>query len=290
VSNRCLRRLAAFVAIAYLGIPARSQSTEISTTVKGELHSQAPVSFHDLYVELAVLGQERDVRRVDVQFDGTFQLRDILSGSYTLRVTTLQGELVHQELVTVAPQAAILTVRLPAPAAKPSAPGVISLTQLRHPPARKAFQAVVSAQRFSESGQTEKAVEELEKAIRISPEYADAYNNLAVQHMRMRRFEEACRELARAIAIAGPNPMQLSNLAYAQHQLNRLPEAIAAARAALRLDSGWPQAHLILGSILAQDPRTRAESIPHLERAAETLPSARATLQRLRGAPPDLQR
>lgn len=116
---------------------------------------------------------------------------------------------------------------------------------------------MVSAQRFSESGQAEKAVEELEKAIRISPEYADAYNNLAVQHIRMGRFEEACGELARAIA---------------------------SARAALRLDSGSPQAHLILGSILAQDPRTRAESIPHLERAAETLPSARASLEQVRRA------
>jgi predicted Zn-dependent protease len=287
VSNRCLRRLAALFAIAYLGIPARSQSTEFSTIVKGELHAETPIFFHDLWVELAGPDQSRDVRRVDVQFDGTFQLRDIRSGSYTLRVTNLQGELVHQELVTVTPQAGILTVRLPALAGKPSAPGTISVTQLRHPPARKAFQAVVSAQRFSESGQTERAVEELEKAIRISPEYADAYNNLAVQHMRMGRFEEACGELARAIAIAGPNPMQLANLAYAQTQLNRFPEAIASARAALRLDSGWPQAHLILGSILARDPRTRAESIPHLERAAETIPSARATLRRLRGAPSD---
>jgi len=62
------------------------------------------------------------------------------------------------------------------------------------------------------------------------------------------------------------------------------PTALASARAALRLDSGSPQAHLILGSILAVDPRTRAESIPHLERAAETLPSARATLRQIRQA------
>lgn len=143
---------------------------------------------------------------------------------------------------------------------------------------------MVSAQLFSESGQAEKAVEELEKAIRISPEYADAYNNLAVQHIRMGRFEEACGELARAIVIAGPSTLLLSNLAYAQRQLNRLPEAIVSAPAALRLDSGSPQAHLILGSILAQDPRTRAESIPHLERAAETLPSARASLEQVRRA------
>jgi hypothetical protein len=67
--------------------------------------------------------------------------------------------------------------------------------------------------------------------------------------------------------------------------LARYYSAISPTRnAALRLDSGCPQAHLILGSILAQDPRTRAESIPHLERAAETLPSARATLEQVRRA------
>jgi predicted Zn-dependent protease len=282
VSKRCPRPLAALVAIVSLGIPGRSQSTDISAIVRGELRSDAPVPFDQYLVELAGLEHHTDKHRADVQFDGSFQLRDIRSGSYMLRVTTLQGDLVHQELVTVTSQAGPLTVRLPA--GKPSAPGTISVTQLRHPPARKALQAVVSAQRFSASGQSEKAVAELEKAIRISPEYAEAYNNLAVQHIRMGRFEEAANELARAIAIAGPNPLPLCNLAYAQGRLNRFPEAIASARAALRLDSGSPQAHLILGSILAQDPRTRAESIPHLERAAETLPSARATLEQVRRA------
>jgi tetratricopeptide (TPR) repeat protein len=283
VSNRCLRPLAAFVAIVYLSIPGRSQSPEIST-IRGELRSDAPVPFHEYLVEVADLGRSTDTHRTDVQYDGSFQLRDIHSGSYTLRVTTLTGDIVYQELVTVGPQTGPLTVRLPTRPGKPSAPGTISLTQLRHPPSRKALQAAAAAQRFSESGQTEKAVEELEKAVRISPEYADAYNNLAVQHIRMRRFEEACSELSRAIAIAGPNTSLLSNLAYAQRQLHRFPEAIESARAALRLDPGSPQAHLILGSILAIDPRTRAESIPHLERAAETMPSARTMLEKVRGA------
>jgi tetratricopeptide (TPR) repeat protein len=102
--------------------------------------------------------------------------------------------------------------------------------------------------------------------------------------MRMGRFEEAAAELTRAIAITGPNPIQLSNLAYAQRQLSRIPEAIASARAALRLDSGSAQAHLILGSILAVDLRTRGEAITHLEQASETLPSARATLEKVRSA------
>ncbi len=282
MSNRCLRPLAVFVAILYLCIPGRSQPPEVVSTIKGELHSDSTVPFHEYLVEVGDIGHSTDTHRAEVQFDGTFQLRDIHSGTYTLRVTTLNGDLVHQELVTVAPQTGPLTVRLPTPRAKPSAPGTISFTQLRHPPSRKAFQAMEAAQRYSESGQTEKAVEELEKAVRISPEYADAYTNLGVQHIRMGRFQEACDEFSRAIAIAGPSTPRLSNLAYAQRQLHRLPEAIESARAALRLDPSSPQAHLILGSILAIDPRTRAESIQHLERAAETLPSARTILEKVR--------
>jgi tetratricopeptide (TPR) repeat protein len=281
VSNRCLRPLAAFVAIVYLGIPGRSQPTE-NPTIKGELRSDSTVPFHEYLVEVGDLGHSTDTRRTEVQFDGTFQLRDIHPGTYTLRVTTLDGELVHQELVTVAPQTGPLTIRLPAPRTKPSAPGIVAFNQLRHPPSRKAFQAMEAAQRYSESGQTEKAVEELEKAVRISPEYADAYNNLGVQHIRMGRFQEACDEFSHAIAIAGPSTSRLSNLAYAQRQLNRLPEAIESARAAVRLDPTSAQAHLILGSILAIDPGTRAESIPHLERAAETMPSARTILEKVR--------
>ena len=128
----------------------------------------------------------------------------------------------------------------------------------------------------------QQAISNFTKAIELRSGYAEAYNNLAVQHVKMGRFEEAAREFARAIAIAGPSALLLGNLAYAQRRLDRLPEAAASARAALHLDSGSPQAHLILGSILAQDPRTRAESIPHLERAAETMPSARTILERVR--------
>jgi tetratricopeptide (TPR) repeat protein len=232
-------------------------------------------------VELANAMRPGDTHRADVRMDGNFQLSDVASGEYILRVLTLGGEVLHQEPVTVRPNSGILTVRLPGLAKPSTAPGTISMTQLRHPPARKAFQAVVSAQRFAASGKTEKAIEELEKAIRISPEYADAYNKLAVQHLRMERFEEAASELARSIAIAGPSATELSNLAYAESRLHRLKDAAASARAALHLDSGFAKAHLILGLILANDPGARTESIQHLERAAETLPSAREALDRL---------
>ena len=156
------------------------------------------------------------------------------------------------------------------------------MKQLLHPPDRKAFQAVASAQRFSESNQPEKAAEELEKAIKISPEYADAYNNLAVQHMRLGKYEQACDELNKSLEIAGPQVQVLANLAFAQRHLRRYKEAVVSANAALNLDKSNAPAHLVLGSILAGNPATWTEGVKHLEIAAETLDSAKATLERAR--------
>jgi tetratricopeptide (TPR) repeat protein len=120
--------------------------------------------------------------------------------------------------------------------------------------------------------------------VRISPEFADAYTNLAVQHMRMDRYQEAAGETVRAIEIAGPSPQRLCNLSYAQAHLGRREDALASVRAALRMDAGYPQAHLILGTILAADRRTLTEAIPHLERAAQSMPVAQGVLERAREA------
>jgi tetratricopeptide (TPR) repeat protein len=281
VSNRCPRPLAALATVVCLFIPCRAQTAEVAT-VKGELRCALPTVFREYWVELVDATHHADAHRVDVQSDGSFEFRSVPPGDYKLRVTSLDRDPIHEQYVAISNFSGALSIQLPCVEKPRSAPGTVSLVQLRHPPAPKAFRAVASAQRLSESGQPEKAAEELEKAIRISPDYADAYNNLAIQHIHMDRYEDAVKELARAIEIAGPSPLKLCNLAYAQHRLHRDQEAIANTRAALRMDSSYPQAHLILGSILASDPRTREESIPHLERAAVTLQSARTTLEAIR--------
>jgi tetratricopeptide (TPR) repeat protein len=243
------------------------------------LHSESAVNFRQYRIELEDVAHHADVFRADIAIDGSFEFRHLPAGEFLLRVTALNGDIIHQEFVPVNSHVGQLDVHLRT-GRKPSAPGTISVTQLRHPPDRKAIQAFSAAQRLAPSS-PEKAAEELEKAVRISPEFADAYTNLAVQHIRLRRFQEAVGELSRAIEIAGPDPLRLSNLAYAQINLSRVAESIGSVRAALRLDAGYPPAHLILGSILAADPRTRAEAIPHLEQAAESIPAARAMLEKV---------
>jgi tetratricopeptide (TPR) repeat protein len=125
---------------------------------------------------------------------------------------------------------------------------------------------------------------ELEKAIRISPDFGAAHANLAVQYFRSGRFEESIAESERAIQILGPNPLNLSNLATAQARLRRFAEAEKSARAALRLDSGYLKANLILGSILVNEPTTRGEGVIHLQKAAAEFASARQFLEQFRAS------
>ena len=61
----------------------------------------------------------------------------------------------------------------------------------RAPPAPKAVEAAIAAQHFSQEGRSAEAAGALEKAVPISPDFAVAHSNLAVQYLRMRRFKEA---------------------------------------------------------------------------------------------------
>ena len=143
--------------------------------------------------------------------------------------------------------------------------------------------APAAAQRFSQEGEDGKAVEELQKAIRISPDYAAAHSNLAADYIRMKDYGEARREIQRALEIAGPNAVDLCNLAFLDTAEGRMPQALENVKAALRADPANANGHYILGTLLLLDKRTAEEGVRHLEQAAQTVPGARLMLSKLRG-------
>jgi tetratricopeptide (TPR) repeat protein len=249
--------------------------------IRGQLQGAPAETFPSLFVTLEEITSHVHVYRVDVRFDGSFEFRGIPTGDYTLRVTDLHGLSILDEPVTAYEHMAELEVRLPAANRLSAKPGTVSLAQLIHPPARKAVHALQEAARLSEAGKYAEAAAMLEQAIRISPAFAAAYTNLAVQHLRLGRLEDSVTDSERALGVGGPDPLNFCNLAVAQFQLQRFAEAEASARAALRLDSGYPQGHLVLGSILMRDPATRDEATRHLQLVAGQFPSARAYLNRV---------
>ena len=126
-----------------------------------------------------------------------------------------------------------------------------------HPPAKKAMQAFVEAQKLSEAHRFADAAKQLERAIGISPDFAGAYSNLCAQYIRMGRYEEGSSAIARAIQIGQANVVDLANLAYAQFALGKYGEALASARAAVQSDPTNASAQYILGFVLAKDRRAR---------------------------------
>jgi tetratricopeptide (TPR) repeat protein len=253
--------------------------------VRGAIAGQE-ITLHGYVAELNDVIHPGAPVHTDVASDGTFVLRGVPYGDYVLRITNYYGTPITEQFVTVHEKQMPVEVRLPNSNVPRPGAGRVSVRQLQHPPTTKAVDAALTGERFAESGQYARAAEELRKAVRISPEYAQAHSRLAVQYIRLHEYEEAIVEIERAIEITGAEPAELCNLAFARTALGQYDEATATAREALRIDPKHAAAHYILGTLLLRRNETRAEGIAHLERAASTMEGARAALARLKSVAP----
>jgi tetratricopeptide (TPR) repeat protein len=128
------------------------------------------------------------------------------------------------------------------------------------------------------AGQHAKAAAELEKALQIAPEFADAHNNLGVQYVALGRHEDALAQFQAAVRIAPGMSRAHSNLALALWKVGRPADAESAVRQAVALDPANLRAHLILGTLLAGQARHREEAVRELRLAVPDAPSALLTI------------
>ncbi|MEO8593218.1 MAG: tetratricopeptide repeat protein [Candidatus Solibacter sp.] len=253
--------------------------------MRGRLNAPAGEPVGGLVVNMEGIATHIRTQEVEVRLDGTFEMRDVPMGDYWLFVGDGAGLTYCQQLVTIDEHAPELEVRLPERNfTRATGRATVSLRELAHPPQKKAVQAYQNAMRLSSAGKHDDAVTELEKAIRISPEFTAAHINLAVQHFLLGRFEESAAESAQAIQIGGPDPTKLCNLAIAQARLHRYDEAERSARAALQLDSHFVRANMLVGLLLVDEPARRAEAMKHLEKAASESNVARQVLELLQAS------
>ena len=271
--------LLAAVAVLCICGSAWGQGTE-ADSVKGELHVNSPAILRG-EVTLSGVPGGREVASAPVGSDGRFEFHRVPYGEY--RLTVLEGgKPIHEELIAVRVQQPPIEVQVAVPEDPKPASGTVSARELLHPPTKGALKAFTAAQKLSQAGDHEKAAGQFEKATQLSPEYAEAWIDLGVEHIYLKRYQQALEELAHASEISRPTVVILSDMAYAQYALDRYAEGTQSVREALRLDPSSIPAHYLLGSFLARDGRTRAEGIQHLEIAAAAIPAARAELDRLR--------
>jgi Flp pilus assembly protein TadD len=122
-------------------------------------------------------------------------------------------------------------------------------------PARKEYdQSVRSVGR----GNVQEAIQHLQRALTIYPEYVEARNDLGAQYLKLKRLDEAATIFREVLA---KNPRYFNsrfNLGLVLIEQKRNLEAIAQLNQAIAIDSSRPAAHLWLGVTLMQigDPAT----------------------------------
>lgn len=217
-------------------------------SVSGEIRMSSHAVAGSLYAELFDAQSRSVVARAAI-INGRFDFPHVIPGSYTIRVVKALGDqpLVEQPQQIGDVQTSPIVVVLPTGVEEKPPLGGVSMRELRPPIPRKAIHAAQEAQRFSQSGDTHKAIVKLEAAIRIAPAYRDAHVNLGVEYARAGRIEDALKEFREALDIGPPAAVIYTNLAVALLAIRRFQEARAAISKALTLDSANSAAGRLLG-------------------------------------------
>ena len=245
-------------------------------TFKGEVVRAGGNIPDGLRAELRSFTNARPPLVVPVAYDGTFEYRNIEIGEYELEITDRTGKVVHEDLVKVRESGARFVVYLPERRRElPSGPAVISVQKLLHPVPSKAAQEFVRSSEASSAGNVKKAIQHLEKAVRIYPEYVEAYNNLGVGYMRLNQFERAVGEFGKAIALDSTSEGIHLNLGLALLALGRLSEAEVSARKAVELAPRSLAAHYALGQVLFGQQKMTDEALDILRKTEAQFPLAR---------------
>jgi len=116
------------------------------------------------------------------------------------------------------------TIATIAPAIREPA-GTVSAARLRHRPPKAARKGYEKALKLLQNGRPEESATELEKAIALDPDYAEAHNDLGVAYIRLGRNPEAASEFRRAIALLPGESIPHSNLAWVLSAMRRPAEA-----------------------------------------------------------------
>jgi Flp pilus assembly protein TadD len=143
-------------------------------------------------------------------------------------------------------ESVIRELGFPDPPRTPTRVGPISVTRLTHKVPKKARDAFNRATAFAQKDKHDDAVRELEQAVALDPAFADAYNNLGVQHFLENRMDASEIALRHALELDPAFTTAHINLAYLAVTKNDLAAAEREAQRAIALGDENGEARKIL--------------------------------------------
>jgi tetratricopeptide (TPR) repeat protein len=136
---------------------------------------------------------------------------------------------------------------------------------------KAAFNEFQKAGEESQNGNTLKAIEHLEKAVKVDPKFYEAFNNLGVQYQKMKQWDKAIGAYQQAISIRNDSAKPHINLGNLYLVLQQTELAIESFKQALAFDPNSVVAHLALGQIYFREQKFDLAA-EHLETATRLAP------------------
>ncbi len=188
-------------------------------------------------------------------------------------------------LLTGSAFAADMAGTLPWPGLRAPGSDIVSVERLRHPAPPAAERELALARKALTRDDETRALDHLDRALRVYPQYAEAYSELGAVLLRRSEVSRALEALEQAVAHDPRSVETRLNLGIAQLQFLMLDHAEYSVRQAIRLDAGSQKAHYLLAVILNQKgdrPAAAAELRTYLNLDGRTYRAvAEAWLSRL---------
>lgn len=246
-----------------------------TATISGEITCDTPVDFNSIQVELQDLAnQGPPLDRVNITFDGRFEIRNVPPGQFLIVVKTPFGDPIYRDIIPVQSHDARLQIKLPADRKQKPGGGVVSVKELAHKPpkaARKAFDKSIT---LMEKKDVQGSLKLLQKAVEIDPLFGAAINNLGARYLMTGQFAEAASCFRRAIALDPHASLAYANLSQTMLYLRNPVEGEKAARRALEINPSDLKPSYLLGLSLIIQKKFTKEAVVNLRRSEHLSPRA----------------
>ena len=204
---------------------------------------------------------------------GNFEFRAIASGNYFLKVQadTKLYEPYTESLEISGSFSRVITpqVYLRARAADPRDRlnnGILSVADTQEVP-KAAKQHYEKALKLAQANQPPAAIEKLQEAIKIFPDYLYALNKLGEQYLQSGQREQAQAHFERAIATNARFALPHIGLGTMFNEQQKFAEAAVHLEAAIKLDDSYPTAQIQLGLALMEKMENAPPDYARAEKA-----------------------
>jgi predicted AlkP superfamily phosphohydrolase/phosphomutase/Flp pilus assembly protein TadD len=135
-------------------------------------------------------------------------------------------------------------------------------------------------QRYQERGEFLRAIEEYKKAIAMRPDFHSAWNNMAVCYGKLKQYEHAEEALRKTIEIKPDDFYAMNNLAVMYLETRDFDRGLAMANRCVEAEPGYVNGRITLGSALAMTGQLDAAEVQFKE-ALRLEPDNRTALTNL---------